>query len=78
VSTGAVMASEVTMGDQQQISRKRRLTISLEAEDYAALQALAARRDRSLSWLICRAVKDHLERQDPDELISEPQAPLGL
>lgn len=40
---------------------KRRLTISLDEADYRALEQLAEQDDRSLSWIICQAVKLYLE-----------------
>lgn len=42
-------------------SNKRRLTISLEAEDYEEVERLAEYDDRSLSWVINEAVKCYLE-----------------
>lgn len=40
---------------------KKRLTISLDAGDHAALQHLADREERSLNYLIVQAVKYYLE-----------------
>lgn len=42
---------------------KRRLTISLEQSDYEALLLVAEEEERSLSWLIGRALKLYLENQ---------------
>ena len=44
---------------------KRRLTISLEARDHERLARIAAREDRSLSWLIALAVKGFLDGAEP-------------
>ena len=38
----------------------RRLTISLDDRDYERIVALAQGEERSLSWVICRAVKEYL------------------
>lgn len=40
---------------------KKRLTISLDPTDYAALEELATRGERSLSWLIGQAVKSYVK-----------------
>lgn len=41
----------------------RRLTISLDDHDYRQVELLAETQERSLNWVICRAVKEYLERQ---------------
>lgn len=40
----------------------RRLTISLDDQDYRQISLLAEAEERSLNWVICRAVKEYLER----------------
>lgn len=63
------------------MSQKRRLTISLDAPDYADLQELADQDDRSLSWIVSQAVKVYLERskqRDARALPRESQVRLAL
>lgn len=60
---------------------KRRLTISLDEEDYAALQTIAETDDRSMSWVIGQAVKQYLDTvadARPDLLPRERQIQLPL
>jgi predicted transcriptional regulator len=50
----------------------RRLTISLREEDYEGVASLAKAEERSLNWIIARAIKAHLsaktlERERPIE-----------
>lgn len=62
-------------------SSKRRLTISLEMEDYRKVEHLAERDDRSLSWVIGEAVKCYLElarQSDSDRLPRHKQTELSL
>lgn len=63
------------------MAEKKRLTISLDLIDYTALEELAARGDRSLSWLIGQAVKSYVraEKSDADASVRrESQTPLTL
>ena len=58
---------------------KRRLTISLHETDYRELEYLATKDERSLSWLICQAVRRYLEdvqARDSDQLLRERQISL--
>lgn len=58
---------------------KRRLTISMDEPDYRALEQLAEQDERSLSWVICQAVKFYLEELRSTEsptLIRERQTSL--
>jgi predicted transcriptional regulator len=41
-----------------------RITIQLDPEQASALEAMAGRRDRSLSYLVRQAVADYLSRQE--------------
>lgn len=43
-----------------------RLTVSLDAADRAALEGLSKEMDRSLGWLVRRAVREYLERTRKD------------
>ena len=44
-----------------------RLTVSLEEDDYEALNRIALSRDVSLSWVIRRAIRQFVENPvDPD------------
>lgn len=49
------------------MSATRRLTITLDAEDYGRLARLAKFEDRSLSWTVGRAVKEYLRRYPVSE-----------
>ena len=57
------------------VARKRdktlkRVTLTLDPDDYAAIDQLAHRSEVSSSWLIRRAVREFLERHAADELVS--------
>lgn len=45
----------------------KRVTLTLDPDDYAAIDQLAHRSDLSSSWLIRRAVREFLERHTADE-----------
>lgn len=52
-----------------------RVTVSLDAKDYAALGALSEQTEISRSWLIRQAIRDLLERCRDRE---QPELPLWL
>ena len=52
--------------------KQHRLTISLEADDYRRLCVLARSEDRSLSWLVCRALRTFLDRHAVAEQLAMP------
>ena len=63
------------------MSEKKRLTISLDPMDYAALEELATRGERSLSWLIGQAVKSYVKTVNvatDERLLNKPQSRLPL
>ena len=43
---------------------KKRLSISLEPRNHAALESLAAAHDVSVAWLARRAISEFIERQE--------------
>ena len=55
--------------------KQHRLTISLEADDYRRLCVLARSEDRSLSWLVGRALKGFLDRHGVPEQLAMPAGP---
>lgn len=55
--------------------KQHRLTISLEADDYRRLCVLARAEDRSLSWLVGRALKTFLDRHAIAEQLAMPDSP---
>lgn len=50
-----------------------RLTVSLDDEDYAALTAIAAKSDVSLSWVIRQAIHRFVQEHG-----AQPELPLTL
>lgn len=52
---------------------KRRLTISLDVDDYDEVRRLAESDDRSLSWVINEAVKCYLELARESDLDRPPR-----
>lgn len=52
--------------------KQHRLTISLEADDYRRLCVLARSEDRSLSWLVGRALRAFLDRHGVAEQLAMP------
>lgn len=62
-------------------TEKRRLTISLEKQDYTKIDQLARRDDRSLNWVINEAVKCYLElnrQSETDGPLRHQQTQLSL
>ena len=49
--------------------KSTRLTVSLEEQDYDALNGIALNRDVSLSWVVRQAVKQFIEREHADKEI---------
>lgn len=45
------------------MSAKNRVTINLDDDEYAALQMIAERTERSLSWLGRKAVSDFVQNE---------------
>ncbi len=54
--------------------KEARLSVSFESSDYAHLNALAARRDVSVAWLIRSAVHDLISRER--DAAENPELPL--
>jgi len=54
--------------------KEARLSVSFDANDYAQLAALAARRDVSVAWLIRQAV--HTLIRQEREVAENPELPL--
>lgn len=62
-------------------TEKRRLTISLEPDDYLEIAELARDDDRSLNWVINEAVKCYLElnrQSDAERPLRHQQTRLSL
>ncbi len=47
--------------------KSTRLTVSLEAQDYDALNAIALANDASLSWVIRQAIRQFVDRSKEDD-----------
>jgi predicted DNA-binding ribbon-helix-helix protein len=56
------------------IRKDARLSVSFDSADYAELNALAARRDVSVAWLIRSAVHDLITRER--DIRENPELPL--
>lgn len=54
--------------------KEARLSVSFDSTDYAELNALAARRDVSVAWLIRSAVHDLITRER--DVLENPELPL--
>ena len=52
--------------------KPHRLTISLEADDYRRLCVLARTEERSLSWLVSRALRVFLDQHAVPEQLAMP------
>ena len=57
------------------VSRKRekvlkRVTLTLDPDDYASIDHLARRSEVSASWLIRRAVREFLEHHESDQRVT--------
>ena len=48
----------------------KRITVTVDPEDYAAVSSLARQGDVSVSWLIRRWMREFLERHERDEEIA--------
>jgi len=55
--------------------KQHRLTISLEADDYRRLCVLARTEDRSMSWLVSRALRLFLDQNAVPEQLAIPDLP---
>jgi len=54
--------------------KEARLSVSFDSTDYAELNALAARRDVSVAWLIRSAVQELISRER--NALENPELPL--
>ena len=54
--------------------KEARLSVSFDAQDYAQLSALAARRDVSVAWLVRHAVHDLISHER--DAAENPELPL--
>ena len=63
------------MGNLMTERRKKatRLTVSIDDDDYAALNAIAAKSDVSLSWVIRQAIHRFVQKHG-----AHPELPLTL
>ena len=59
----------VKSGDKVTMQGRHRLTISLSQADYEGLVALATDSDRSLNWVITRALRGYLEAERPQRAL---------
>ena len=46
----------------------RRVTLTVDPEDYTKIEGLAHRSDVSASWLVRRAIREFLERRTTDRI----------
>lgn len=46
-----------------------RITISIDPDEYEAVEKLAKKDERSASWVIRKAVREYLERQNSELLV---------
>lgn len=51
----------------------RRVTLTVDPDDYSAIDELAKQSDVSASWLIRRSMKEFLDRHTEDERIEIPK-----
>jgi predicted DNA-binding ribbon-helix-helix protein len=54
--------------------KEARLSVSFDANDYAQIAAIAARRDVSVAWLIRHAVHELIARER--DAVENPELPL--
>ena len=50
----------------------KRITVTVDPDDYAAFDRLAQQGDVTASWLIRRSMRDFLERQEREGFIALP------
>lgn len=57
----------------KRVKKSTRLTVSLDPKDHAALAALAAKSDVSLSWVVRQAIHRFIQQHQ-----AQPELPLAL
>jgi hypothetical protein len=62
-------------GGEEQAKPLRRVTLTVDPDDYAAIEGLARRSRVSASWLVRRSMREFLERRNADRIdpTSEPR-----
>jgi hypothetical protein len=63
------------MANKRKDKPLRRVTVSVDRDDYAALEHLAERRDVTTAWLIRRAMREFLERYSESKTLEVPLGP---
>jgi len=58
------------MANRKKEKKLTRITISVDPDDYASMDQLAANSGFSTSWLIRQAMREFLERRVSDETIN--------
>jgi predicted transcriptional regulator len=62
------MKYEDMRGSEHLAKPLRRVTLTVDPDDYATLEALARRSDVSASWLVRRSIREFLERRNADRI----------
>ena len=63
------------MANKRKSQTLRRVTVSVDPDDYAAMEHLAASRDVTTAWLIRRAMREFLERHGDSKTVEVPLGP---
>ena len=60
---------DLAMSNRKKIKPMKRVTVTVDPDDYAAMDQLARRSHVSASWLIRRSMRDFLHRHRDDNWI---------
>ena len=66
---------ELAMARRKKTKPMKRVTVTVDPDDYAALDQLAERSDVSASWLIRRSMREFLQRHRDDRQIDATRGP---
>ncbi|HEV2100995.1 MAG TPA: CopG family transcriptional regulator [Stellaceae bacterium] len=57
------------MPNRKKLKTMKRITVTVDPDDYAAIDRMAQQGDVTASWLIRRSMREFLERQEQEGMI---------
>ncbi|NWH08524.1 MAG: CopG family transcriptional regulator [Alphaproteobacteria bacterium] len=64
------------MANRKKLKAMKRITVTVDPDDYASFDKLAQEGDVTASWLIRRSMREFLERHESDGTVVLPKQPV--
>ena len=65
------------MANRKKLKPMRRITVTVDPDDYAAFDRMARHSDVTASWLIRRSMREFIERHERDRVVALNLPPLN-